>query len=65
MVGKYLRLAIIELEDVGRKIGKRMCFRNKAYNFSFEGSNQNQETGDGKRMECYCESNIISGIPKV
>lgn len=51
------------MENLGRKIGKRIWFSNKSYNLTIEGSYQNQETGAGKRMGCYCESNIISGIP--
>ena len=47
MVGKCLRLAIVELENLGRKIGKRIWFSNKSYNFSVEGQTKLRQLGMG------------------
>jgi len=42
-VGKSLRLAIAEMENLGHKIGKRICFSNKTYNFSVAGHKETNE----------------------
>jgi hypothetical protein len=61
MVGNCFRLAIIELEDFGRKIGKRTWFRNKASNFSVESQTITRQLGMGNEWNV---SNNLSGIPK-